>query len=327
MTAYRLTGNRHAPFAQMVCRTLTHKSVPFTWETRETGDARSIALTTSDGTVLSGGATILFWIETQQTEPACLPPDPSSAALCDLLIHFAGQWLNKSRVQQRWGAMPDRQFAAERLRTVWAETGAPGGRVPTPQAIAARMLDQMAVAGIEPESHKTLVASYRRFALRLNQHLQHHLYLFGGQPSLADFALAAQIGQMLEDPTPGDWLRMRAPFVAAWSDMMQTPCAAGSFAAFDTLAPTLLPVLEGELMRTWLPWALANAASAERGRARFSVTLADGLYEQATDRGAALSLVETRDRLRALAGQGGLERWRVPASPFSAWLGIAAAAA
>ena len=166
--------------------------------------------------------------------------------------------------------------------------------------IATRMLARLSLVGAEAENGPTLESSYRRFALRLNTHLQNHLFIFGGQPSAADFAIAAQFQQMLTDPTPGTWLKERAPFVAAWCEHMEDPKASGPYLPLAELEPTLLPVFEGEVARTYLPWAHANAASASREKKKFSVTLDDGLFEQATQAYAARAFSGVRT---AIAGR------------------------
>ena len=83
---------------------------------------------------------------------------------------------------------------------------------------------------------------------------------------------------------------------------MEDPKASGPFLPLAELVATLLPVFEGEVARTYLPWAHANAASASREKKKFSVTLDDGLFEQATQAYAARAYSGVRN---AVAGRIG----------------------
>jgi hypothetical protein len=69
---------------------------------------------------------------------------------------------------------------------------------------------------------------------------------------------------------------------------------------------TLLPIFAGEVSRTYLPWAFANAASASQGRKRFSVTFDDGLFEQATQAYAARAFGNVRAEVAARMGDAAL---------------------
>ena len=160
------------------------------------------------------------------------------------------------------------------------------------------MSARLSLVGADAENAATLEASFKRFALALNAHLTDHLFIFGGRPSVADFALAAQVQQLLMDPTPAAWLKAHTPFVIAWCENMDDPKAGSPFEDLSALAPTLAPLFEGEVARTYLPWAKANAASASRNRKRFSVTLPDGMFEQSTQSYAARAFASVRKAVR-----------------------------
>ncbi|MEQ9505549.1 MAG: glutathione S-transferase family protein [Hyphomonas sp.] len=309
MTDYRLFGAETSPYSLKIRSALRYKGVAFDWVARSVSNEaefRKSAATPTVPLLLSpshapaqDSTLILAALEATHPEPPARPEDDATAALAVILEDYADEWLNKCMFQQRWGQQPDRDAAALRVLVQLNDGKRPRAfKAPTKQ-IATRMLARLPLVGAEAENAPTLENSYRRFALRLNTHLKDHLFIFGGRPSAADFAIAAQYQQMLTDPTPGTWLKDRAPFLVAWCEHMEDPKASGPFEELEALQETLLPIFEGEVSRTYLPWAFANAASASREKKRFSVTFDDGLFEQSTQSYAARAFGAVRAEVAA----------------------------
>lgn len=308
MADYRLFGAETSPYSLKVRSALRYKGIAFDWVERSASheaEFRKHALTPTVPLLLSpagkaqDSTLILQTLEANHPEPPARPEEVASQALALILEDYADEWLNKCMFQQRWGQQPDRDAAAMRVLIQLNDGKRPRAFKAPVRQIATRMLARLSLVGAEAENAPTLESSYRRFALRLNTHLQNHLFIFGGRPSAADFSIAAQFQQMLTDPTPGTWLTERAPFLVAWCGHMSDPKASGPFLPLAELETTLLPVFEGELARTYLPWAHANAASASREKKKFSVTLDDGLFEQATQAYAARAFSGVRSAIAA----------------------------
>jgi glutathione S-transferase len=309
MADYRLFGAETSPYSLKVRAALRYKGVAFDWVSRSINNEaefRTSAATPTVPLLLSpkhppaqDSTVILASLEASYPVPAAQPEEPAAQALALILEDYADEWLNKCMFQQRWGQQPDRDAAALRVLVQLNDGKRPRAFKAPAKQIATRMLARLPLVGAEPDNAPTLESSYRRFALRLNTHLQDHLFIFGGRPSAADFAIAAQLQQMLTDPTPGTWLRERAPFVVAWCDLMDDPKASGPHEPLSALEKTLLPIFEGEVSRTYLPWAFANAASASREKKRFSVTFDDGLFEQSTQSYAARAFGAVRSEVAA----------------------------
>jgi len=149
------------------------------------------------------------------------------------------------------------------------------------------MRDRLPLVGVEKKNEKVLKPSFERFFTLLNAHLEKTLFLFGGRPSSADFALAGQVAQMLMDPTPGEWLRNKAPFVVAWSEFMENPKPGGPFKPLNELDDTLLALFKDEVAVTYMPWARANMDAATRKAERVELNLDGKAYEQITQHYAA----------------------------------------
>lgn len=309
MTAYRLFGAETSPYSLKVRSALLYKGVAFDWVSRSVANEaefRKSAATPTVPLLLSphhppaqDSTLILAALEAAYPDPPAQPEEPAAQALSLILEDYGDEWLNKCMFQQRWGQQPDRDAGALRVLIQLNDGKRPRAFKAPAKQIASRMLARLPLVGAEPQNAPALEQSYRRFALRLNTHLQDHLFIFGGRPGAADFAIAAQFQQMLTDPTPGTWIRDRAPFLVAWCEMMENPKASGPFEPLAALEATLLAIFEGEVSRTYLPWTFANAASASRGKKRFSVTLDDGLFEQATQTYAARAFGNVRAEVAA----------------------------
>ena len=154
---------------------------------------------------------MLAALEADHPEPSAVPDDPACAVIALVLEDYGDEWLNKCMFQQRWGQSPDREAAALRVLVQLYDGKRPRAYKAPQTQIAERMAARLPLVGAEAANRETLDSSWRRFALRLNDHLQQHLFIFGGRPSVADFAIAAQFQQMLIDPTPAAWFQDRAP--------------------------------------------------------------------------------------------------------------------
>ncbi|MEO1100466.1 MAG: glutathione S-transferase family protein [Pseudomonadota bacterium] len=312
MTAYRLYGAQTSPYSLKVRACLRYKNVGFEWITRSAatedefqGHARAptVPLLVFPNRPVSQDSTLMLAaLEADFPEPSATPEDPACQALAAVLEDYADEWLNKAMFRQRWGQMPDRAAAASRLLVQLFGRNVPKDRQKAERQISSRMMDRLVLIGADDTNQIILKTSFHRFARLLDAHLKDHLFLFGGKPTAADFALAAQLQQLLMDPTPAAWLQERAPFVTAWCEFMEDPKAGGPFKSLPELEETLLPLIRDEVAKTFLPWATANSASASRRRKKFSVTLEDGIFEQSTQRFAAKSFKDVKKKVGKAAG-------------------------
>lgn len=308
MSDYRLFGAETSPYSLKVRSFLRYKGIDFDWISRERGNEEEFQALAQVATVpllvspkrptSQDSTAILSALEADHAEPSAVPDDNACAVLALILEDYADEWLNKCMFQQRWGQQPDRDEAALRVLTQLYGGKRPRAYKKARDQIASRMADRLSLVGAGSENAATLEASFKRFALLLDAHLKEHLFLFGGRPSVADFALGAQMQQLLMDPTPAAWLKEHAKFVIAWCENMDDPKSSGPFAELSALTATLTPLFADEVAKTYLPWAKANGASAHRNKKRFSVTLPDGMFEQSTQSYAARAFESVRKAVR-----------------------------
>lgn len=318
MAAYRLFGAETSPFSLKVRSALRYKGVAFEWVPRcraQEEAFRSHAKSPAVPLLLrpsrppsQDASAILRAIEADHPEPPAMPDEPAAIAFSLLLEAYADDWLSKAMFQQRWGQMPDRDAAAVRVLTELNGGKRPRAFKDASQKIASRMAERLQLIGANEDNAATLETSYRRFALRLDAHLRDRLFIFGGRPSTADFAIAAQFQQMLRDPTPAAWLQERAPFILSWCEHMDDPKPAGPYEPVADMEESLLALCAGEVAVTYFPWAHANAASADRGTRKFSVTLSDGTFEQPPQASAALRFKGLKRAVRGLSRSADIQR-------------------
>lgn len=317
MATYRLFGAETSPYSLKVRSFLRYKGADFDWVLRsaatESEFKRHAKLPTVPLLIAPGGkasqdsTSMLATLEKTISSPSAEPEDPACQALALILEDYADEWLNKAMFSQRWGQSPDREAAATRVLEQLLSGKPPAKRREAQASVLARMEARLPLVGATPDNAPVLTASFQRFATLLNAHLEQHLFIFGGRPSSADFALAGQLQQMLMDPTSGTWLSERAPFVTAWCEFMEAPKAGAPFAALGDLSATLLPIFRDEIAVTFLPWAEANSEAVSKRRKEISLDLADGVYVQATQRYAAKSWRLVQKAVAKLAKADGLK--------------------
>ena len=206
----------------------------------------------------------------------------------------------------RWSQSPDKEAASIRVLEQLFAGRAPARKRDAQASVISRMGERLPLVGATPENAPVITASFQRFATLLNAHLEQSLFIFGGRPSAADFAIAGQLQQMLLDPTMNTWLNESAPFIVAWCEFMETPTPGAPFTELDKLSETLLPLFRDEVSVTYLPWADANSAAITKRKKDVSVELSDGPYTQATQRYAAKSYRAVKKAVEKLGKAEGL---------------------
>jgi glutathione S-transferase len=311
MPDYRLFGAETSPYSMKVRSFLKYKGVAFDWVGRSTekeeefqshAKVPTVPLLVSPGRAPNQDSTdILSCIENDHAEPSSVPDDPACAVLALILEDYGDEWLNKVMFRERWGQKPDREEAADRTMEQLFDGKLPRAKKKTRDQIIKRMRERLPMIGIERKNEKALKQSFERFIPLLNAHLERNLFLFGDRPSVADFSISAQLSQMLQDPTPGAFLRDSAPFVTAWCEFMEAPKAGDGFKSLADLQPTLLPLFQEELSQTYLPWAKATLEADIAREDTVSVNVSGKAFDQVTQRYAATSFKSVQKAVRRLS--------------------------
>ena len=311
---HRIFGLELSPYSVKVRSYFRYKAIPHEWIVRSAATMPEFSkyaklpliplVVTPDERGLQDSTPILDHFEALHPDPSIHPPEPEAAFLSALIEEYADEWGNKPMFHYRWFYEPDQESAAERL----ARSMMPGVELQSACAmIKGRMIPRLKLVGSSAETKETIEGSYKRQLAVLDHHLAHRTYLFGNRPALADFGMYAQLYQCATDPTPAALMRNTAPHVAKWIQEMLGPRADGEFETWETLGPTLAPLLKDEVAGIFFPWTVANAQALAAGQKEFSMTLAGKPYSQETQKYHAKSLAALRARYVAVADKSRLD--------------------
>lgn len=314
MTApFRLYGAELSPYSVKVRSYLRFKGLEFQWLERSNARLEEFSryaklplapiLVDADENALQDSTPMIEALEAQYAEPSITPDDEALAFVAALLEDYADEWLNKAMFHYRWSYPDDQQSAAKRIVDMLFEGAeAPEG---TEEAVRTRMIGRLHHVGSSPETAPLIEGSFTRVLGLLEAALKGRLYLFGGRPSLADFGLAAQLKQLLSDPTPGALMKAQAPGVVAWIARMEHPRVEGPFETLNAVREPLAALLSAEVAGAYLVWMAANAQAVESDASGVSVDIGGSRFVQKPQRYAAKALAELQ-RKRGLVESAAL---------------------
>jgi glutathione S-transferase len=302
--SYRLFGAETSAYSTKMRSYLKYKAVAFDWvpRTQETEDelkrvsrfATLPVLVTSSGFAVHDTTPLIEALEADSPEPSAIPADPALSFLACVLEEYADAWLAKTVFHYRWTRKKDQRLAAQRAIEEYYTQTPPADRKATEDLAIENMGARLKLMQLDGDLGDVLEKSFKRFVKLLDEHLRKHLFIFGERPSIADFAIAGQLIQMMKDPTPAKIIEKDGEFVAKWCEFMTAPTASGPFAALDDLRETLAPIFADDLAMFFLPWAAENLESSLAGAETFTVTLGKDAVQLAPLRSAARSFRELR---------------------------------
>ena len=268
-----------SPFSDKVQAIFRFKGIPFARVEQtpkvtaellvpKTGKHLIPGLVKPDGSGLGDSTRIAHYADELRPDPPLLPREPLLAFVNHLVEDYCDEWLTKVMFCLRWTFPADGERAAEVISRTMATANVPAAELL--QQIPSRLRSQMHFLIGGPQNAPFFENEFRRIYAALDPHFAAYPYLFGPRPTLADFALWGQSKQMLDDPTPGGWMRRDHPHVAAWIDRF----TAGSYqrdarAPGDWIDPARLAPLYRRIEETYFPWVIANRKAVAAGEKTF----------------------------------------------------------
>lgn len=312
---YRIFGAEMSPYSVKVRAYFRYKGIPHQWLSRRANEEEFQKyarlpivplVVTPDGTGIQDSTPIMEKLDAGFPEPSIHPEDPVLNFLSALIEEYGDEWGNKLMFHHRWFGEADQLATAH----VLARGGMPNAPWDAVNEAAATMRDRMVsrvhYTGSSPENAPLISAYLDRLLEILKPHLAERKYLFGARPAFADFGLGLQVYEMALDPTAGAIIRARTPEVLAWAYRMTEPRNDGPFESWESLQPTLEPLLR-DAGDFFLPWSTANARALQEGEESFSVTLGGKDYVQGPQKYHARSLNALRERYAAVTDKSALD--------------------
>jgi glutathione S-transferase len=301
---YRLFGAETSAYSTKMRSYLTYKSFAFDWVPRTQESESELkrlsrfatlpVLVTESGYAVHDTTPLIEALEADRPEPSATPADPALAFLACVLEEYADSWLAKAVFHYRWSRKKDQKIAAQRAIDEYYVASQPEDRKASEDLAIETMTGQLKLMQVDGDLGDVVEKSFKKFVKLLDDHLRKHLFIFGDRPSIADFAIAGQLIQMLKDPTPAKIIEKDGEFVAKWCEFMTAPTASGPFAAFDDLKETLAPIFADDLAAYFLPWAAENLESSLAGAETFTLAIGKEPMTLAPLRSAARSFRELR---------------------------------
>jgi glutathione S-transferase len=314
---YRIYGAEMSPYSVKVRSYFRYKGIPHRWIVRNAETEAEYKkhakipivplVLTPDGAALQDSTPIIEHIEALHPEPSIHPPDTVGVFVSALLEEFGDEWGNKWMFHYRWARDVDQLSSAGRLARAMLLTTDEEHHAAAVATVRARMVDRVWFVGSNEQNAPQIESSFREALHQLDAHLADRLYLFGARPAFADFALWGQIYEAWTDPTAGALVEGHGHNVLAWVQRMLWPRAEGEFEAWSSLEVTLMPLLQRQVGRLFMPWTPANAAAVAAGREQFTVELDGRAWTQKPQKYHAKSLRALRDKYAAVQDKVALD--------------------
>jgi glutathione S-transferase len=247
---------------------------------RRTGTTQMPAVELPDGRWITDTTPMIAWLETQQPEPAVIPPDPLQGFVSRLVEDYADEWMWRPALHYRWSHRGDAQLLSRRIVDEMVTIPLPGALKRA--AIRLRQRSRSVRGdGITAATRPHVEGVYLRALEQLDAVLAETPFLLGARPTLADFGFfASMFRHFALDPTPGALMLERAPRVFAWVARVWSARAPTTQGALATGVPaTWSPILR-EIGDAYLPYLGANAEAWKARAPRFDAVLQGVRYER-----------------------------------------------
>ncbi len=224
---------------------------------------------TPDGQFYQDTSDIIAELERRFPADPVVPSSPVQRVLARLLDGYGSECLLPAAMHYRWS------YRAEQEHFLQAEFGRAMHCGPDREARLQAGAQFMTYfnsflpgLGVLPETIPAIEAAYEELLDLLDIHFQHHPYLLGGRPCIADFGFMAPLFAHLgRDPVPAAQMMKRAPNVYRWTERMnraqiadgEFPDHATDWLPDDAIPVTLEPVLK-LMFQDWGAQLMADAA-------------------------------------------------------------------
>lgn len=200
-------------------------------------------LESSNGELIQDTADIINHIEATESGTSVYPDGPVQRFITELLHTHADQWLTLPAMHYRWNH--NEEWVLEEFGRLAAPDADRETQIAIGTKRGAMFKSMVPMLGVTPETAPAVEASYLAFLTDFSTHLEQYEFIFGGRPSLADFALYGPLyAHLYRDPASGEIMKTHAPKVARWVERLREgDYSGGELLGGDKIPATLLPLL------------------------------------------------------------------------------------
>lgn len=292
---------------------LRYRQIPYLW----VGAAPEIAaalkkvkvpvipvLEFPDGHFANDSTPLIFELEERFSKRSVVPTAPALAFLACLFEDMADEWGTKIMFEYRWRRPLDQAVVSQRLAYDMMSAIGADALAAKAKSLRQRQVGRMEMVGCTLDNQPLIEKSFDVLLEHLEAILMKQPYLFGTQPSLADFAIFGQLKQLNDDPTPRQVIQEKAVYTARWVDGLDDASGVGGHWAKDVASQ--IDALKGLIAfagQVYLPFLDANAKAVATGAEAFNVSLLDMPYQQAPFKYQVKCFIALRERYAALAAK------------------------
>jgi glutathione S-transferase len=283
-----------SPFSAKMRVFLHYKQIPYV-SMRTTGEVYMVeipklvgapiipVILTPNSEVMQDTTPMMQWFEAEHPEPASVPDDPRLEMLHWLVEDFADEYMTRLSMHYRWGNELNRETLSRRIGRNMAY-GAPQEIVDTTtQMILSRQTGFDDYLALNDETRPDLDAQLLELLAILEEHFLEHQYLFGGRPSVADFALYGQLfAHLWADPFSARIMEVHGSQTCIWlehiTQLGDTRGARGQtdfghWLTLDDGLPDTLRRLLAFIGSTYVPLSAATARASVKREKRVKATI------------------------------------------------------
>lgn len=308
---YNLFGALGSPYSVKMRAVLRYRQIPHLWIAKQPDVSDALAqvkvpvipvLEYPDGHFGNDSTPLIFDLEERFEERRIVPPSPALAFLACLIEDMADEWGTKIMFEYRWRRSVDQNLVSRRLAYDMHPGGGFAETEAKAEAFKARQISRMPMVGCTEGNQPVIEASFHALLAGLESILTQRHYLFGTQPSLADFSLYGQLRQLNDDPTPRGVMQDVAPYTARWVDCLDDASGVsgdwidGSEDDLDLLKPIIALAAD-----VYLPFLSANAKAVATGAEEMRTQLLGMPYQQAPFKYQVKCFISLRQRYADLS--------------------------
>lgn len=296
---YKLVGSELSMFTRKLEAQLRFQKIPFTWRFKTMAESADIEkrggtrfiplLETPDGWMVHDTIALGPMLNDRFYQAPVVPETLAQRGLCFILEDFYNHWLPRHALHSRW-CYPENVphagngFGANMVLGKSIDESLSEDELAKVEGVGDLLKDSFGlfacgVQGAGIDQKDAVQSDFKLMMSQLSKHFEHHDFLLGGRPCLADFALVGTCkAHFLLDPEPKSWLGEHEAMLNAYVDRVWNGDESEMFWLEDDKIPeTLAPIFE-HIINNYQVFAKASIECAARGEKEFKLDLGYGEF-------------------------------------------------